>query len=101
MAGPSMELALGGKGPLIPNAGGTGYYRFELPQRDWDALIRKSDRLPGGEAQALVDSLVASFQAGRASAGQITELARRMPITRTAMRPMRRAMRWPGSIAPS
>lgn len=78
MEGPSMELAIGGGGPIIPNAGGTGYYRFELPRREWNALIRKSSRLTGGEAQALADSLLASFQAGRASAGQIVDLARRM-----------------------
>lgn len=78
LEGTSMDLAIRGGGPVIPNAGGTGYYRFELPRRDWDALIRRSARLPGGEAQALADSLLASFQAGRASAGQIVELARRM-----------------------
>ncbi len=78
MEGRGMELAIGGGGPLIPNAGGTGYYRFELPRRDWDALVRRSGSLPGGEAQALADSLLASFQAGRASSGQIAELARRV-----------------------
>ena len=71
-------LEIGGHGPLVPNMGGTGYYRFELPRKEWNALIRRSAELPGGEAQALVDSLVASFQAGRADTGQIATLARRM-----------------------
>lgn len=77
-AGKHFGVVLKGKDPIMPNAGGTGYYRFELPKKDWDALIRRSAGLPGGEAQALTDSLVASFQAGRASVRQIAELARRM-----------------------
>lgn len=64
-----------GAGVLSPNAGGTGYYRFELPRTDWDALIAVADRLPGGEAQALADSLGASFRAGRADAAQLVALA--------------------------
>lgn len=72
------SVSIHGKGALIPNAGGTGYYRFELPRRDWDALIKQADRLPGGEALALADSLYASFRAGRASAGQLARLARNL-----------------------
>jgi aminopeptidase N len=64
-----------GAGALIPNAGGTGYYRFELPAKDWDALIALAAKLPGGEAQALDDSLFASFQAGRASPAQVVTMA--------------------------
>jgi aminopeptidase N len=67
-----------GRGVLIPNAGGTGYYRFELPARDWDALIALADRLPGGEALALDDSLFASFRAGRASPAQLIASARNL-----------------------
>lgn len=78
--GPKASVALGGKGVIVPNAGGTGYYRFELPRKDWDALIRQSASLPGPEAQAVADSLVASFRAGRASPLQVVELARRMAL---------------------
>ena len=74
----SGSVMLRGKGALIPNAGGTGYYRFELPAKDWDALISMADRLPGGEALALDDSLYASFLAGRASAQQMIALAGRL-----------------------
>ena len=63
------------KGALMPNAGGTGYYRFELPQAEWDRLIAASPSLEGGEAMALADSLVASYRAGRASAAQLAQLA--------------------------
>jgi aminopeptidase N len=67
-----------GDGALMPNAGGTGYYRFELPRADWDRLIAVSAQLPGGEGLALADSLRASFMAGRAHASQLAELARVM-----------------------
>ena len=74
----SGTVQVGGSGALIPNAGGTGYYRFELPKGEWDALIAQSASLTGGEGLALADSLRASFLAGRASATQMAALARVM-----------------------
>ncbi|MBU6269160.1 MAG: M1 family metallopeptidase [Sphingomonadales bacterium] len=74
----SGTVTVRGAGALIPNAGGTGYYRFELPRADWDRLIAVADKLPGGEALALTDSLRASFQAGRADAAQLATLGRIM-----------------------
>ncbi len=58
-------------GPIMPNAGGTGYYRFELPAKDWDALIAATPSLSGSEALAVEDSLNASFYAGRVTADQL------------------------------
>ena len=75
---PAMPVVLAAAGPFIPNAGGTGYYRFELPAADWNRLVAASASLPGGEALALADSLRASFMAGRAHAAQMAELARVM-----------------------
>jgi aminopeptidase N len=74
----SGTVQVGGVGALIPNAGGTGYYRFELPKPEWDALIAQSASLTGGEGLALADSLRASFLAGRSSATQMAALARVM-----------------------
>lgn len=71
-------IAVKGGGALVPNAGGTGYYRFELPAADWDKLIATADTLPGGEALALSDSLYASFQAGRATASQLIAAAQQL-----------------------
>jgi aminopeptidase N len=76
--GQGADFNLDGKGPLMPNADGLGYYRFELPPLDWDMLISQADRLPGGEALALADSLRASFLAGRASTEQLLALARKL-----------------------
>lgn len=75
---PDAVIAVSGAGPLMPNAGGLGYYRFELPRADWDGLIERADRLPPGEALALADSLYASFAAGRAAPEQVIALAGRL-----------------------
>lgn len=75
---PSAGLELAGKGALMPNADGLGYYRYELPRRDWDSLIAGAHRLPSGEAQALADSLKASFRAGRATPRQLLALVSKL-----------------------
>ena len=79
---PTAELTIGeaepNAAPLMPNAGGTGYYRFELPAGEWNRLIAASAQLPSGEGLALADSLRASFMAGRASTEQLVELAQVM-----------------------
>lgn len=72
------EVSIAGEGPLMPNAEGTGYYRFELPDEDWQALIAAADRLPGGEAQAAADSLAASVRAGRSDISGLARLAERL-----------------------
>jgi aminopeptidase N len=77
-----MTVSYEGKGALVPNAGGTGYYRFELPAAEWDKLIAGADKLPGGEAQALADSINASFQAGRATPAQLVAAARKLAFQR-------------------
>lgn len=78
LADQSGTVTIGGTGALMPNAGGTGYYRFELPRTDWNGLIAASASLPSGEAIALADSLRASFMAGRADTAQLAALARTM-----------------------
>lgn len=67
----SATVTIKSAGPIMPNAGGTGYYRFELPAKDWDALIAATPALSGGEALAVEDSLNASFYAGRVTADQL------------------------------
>ncbi|WP_336978799.1 M1 family metallopeptidase [Altererythrobacter fulvus] len=80
LADKAMPFTLGGDGALLPNAGGTGYYRFELPAEEWDRLIATADTLKGGEAQTLADSLRASFLAGRATPAQLIALARKLSV---------------------
>ncbi|WP_245892560.1 M1 family metallopeptidase [Novosphingobium guangzhouense] len=74
----TQSFTVPGKGPVFPNAGGTGYYRFELTAGHWQELIAGADRLPGGEALALVDSLWASIRAGRGTIGEMARLERKL-----------------------
>ena len=63
-------------GVLMPNVGGTGYYRFDLPTADWTALIATGASMPAGEAIATNDSLWASFRAGHAPATALIAAAK-------------------------
>ncbi|MCK9541206.1 MAG: M1 family metallopeptidase [Novosphingobium sp.] len=76
LADDTTAVAIADAGALVPNAGGTGYYRFELPDAEWDALIAQALTLDAGEALATADSLGASVRAGRASVTRLAALAR-------------------------
>jgi len=49
---------------LHPNADGAGYYRFNLDEPGWRALIGRAAALGPREALSFADSLDASFRAG-------------------------------------
>jgi len=66
------------KGAIVPNAGGTGYYRFSLPEAEWKTLIAEAASLPPGEALALTDSLWAGFRAGEVAPSLLLDAARAM-----------------------
>jgi aminopeptidase N len=74
----TQTFELPGEGEVFPNAGGTGYYRFELTAGHWKSLIATADGLPGGEALALVDSLYASIRAGRGTINEMAALQRKL-----------------------
>lgn len=74
----SMAVGPATAGPVVPNAGGTGYYRFTLSPEDWTALIAAAPTLPAGEALATTDSLWAAFRAGKADAAQLLTAAKTM-----------------------
>jgi hypothetical protein len=69
----STTFEIPGSEVLVPNAWGTGYYRFELSKRHWNALIDNARYLTAGEALSVSDSLYASVLAGR---GTVSELGR-------------------------
>ncbi len=54
---------------VMPNADGTGYYRFALDEAGWQALVEDGVNLAAAEALVLADSLDAAFRADRVSAG--------------------------------
>lgn len=53
---------------LVPNADGTGYYRFTMAGADWQKLATDAARLSHGEQLALLHSLRAAFRGGEADA---------------------------------
>nr|WP_184003290.1 M1 family metallopeptidase [Stakelama sediminis] len=73
-----MNITLPGTGAIMPNAGGTGYYRFDLDPTDWQALIATAPKLVPGEALALDDSAWADFYAGKGTVQRLVTLTREM-----------------------
>lgn len=73
---PNQYFTVPGSGPVFPNAGGAGYYRFELTAGHWQSLIAGAGSLPAGEALSLVDSLDASIRGGRGNIAEMALLAR-------------------------
>ena len=54
---------------LLPNAGGAGYYRFQLAADGWNALLADLSAYSAPEALAIADSFAASVRAGKTGAG--------------------------------
>lgn len=79
-----MTFAAPAGAAVMPNVGGTGYYRFNLDPADWRTLIAASAQLPAGEALATTDSLWAAFRAGKAPASSLIEEARAMAANPSA-----------------
>ena len=72
----NQSFTVPGSGAVFPNAGGAGYYRFELTAGHWQSLIAGAGSLPAGEALSLVDSLDASIRGGRGNVAEMALLAR-------------------------
>lgn len=72
----TQTVPVSSSGVIMPNMGGTGYYRFTLSPQDWDALIASGDKLSPGEGLAAIDSLWAQFRAGKGSAAQLIQAAK-------------------------
>jgi len=53
---------------VFPNAGGSGYYRWNMPEQQWRALLTDFDDFAPTEALSIVDSALAAFEAGKLSA---------------------------------
>lgn len=58
---------------VMPNANGTGYWRFNTSSENWDALANVFNDLTGGEQLVFADSLTAAFRAGVVSAEDMLE----------------------------
>jgi len=69
-----------GDAALMPNAGGSGYYRFRLDDAGWDRLIATAGKLPGREALALGDSVWSDFIAGSGKFDRVVAAARALSV---------------------
>jgi aminopeptidase N len=59
---------------VLPNAGGSGYYRWTLETPVWAELVEDFESLSPAEALSAIDSAFASFEAGRFDASVLLEL---------------------------
>jgi aminopeptidase N len=67
------QITLANDSPVMPNADGVGYYRFEMSDADWSALIAAASQFPGGESLAVSDSLWAAFAAGHVAPSRLVD----------------------------
>lgn len=72
----SQTVPLGKRCPawVLPNAGGAGYYRWDLPAAQWQRLVRDFDQLTPVEALAVIDSAFAAFAAGTLDAAVLRQV---------------------------
>jgi alanyl aminopeptidase len=67
----------------LPNAGGTGYYRFALDDAGWKTAIAGVAKLDPAEQVALTGNLFAALNDGQASAGDVVALVQMLgPVAR-------------------
>ena len=59
---------------IMPNAAGSGYYRWHLADRGWQDLLAHFEQLDAGEKLAVTDSLQAAVEAGKADLEQMLML---------------------------
>jgi alanyl aminopeptidase len=89
---------------VMPNANGTGYYRFALDTAGWSALTANLSELNEPEALAVADSLSAAYQANRLSTdaylAAVTTLTR-AGYPQVAMAPARSLVRLRDYLAPA
>lgn len=75
---PQADITVRDAPVVMPNAGGTGYYRFALSPADWRSLIATSASMAPAEALMTTDSLWAGVAAGEISPDLLIYAARRM-----------------------
>jgi aminopeptidase N len=74
----STSLSLSHGAPVVPNVSGSGYYRFDMPDKDWSTLVELLPRLPAGDALAINDSLWSAFHPGSIDARRLVGAMRAM-----------------------
>ncbi|WP_066959388.1 M1 family metallopeptidase [Microbulbifer sp. Q7] len=61
---------------VMPNANGSGYYRFNLEEPYWQALLEEFDSLQPTERLSVIDSAFAAFEAGALKPATLLDVVR-------------------------
>ncbi|WP_143730234.1 M1 family metallopeptidase [Microbulbifer sp. GL-2] len=61
---------------VMPNAQGSGYYRWNLPKDQWPTLLEHFAEFTPTEQLSVIDSAFAAFEAGKLPATQLLEVVR-------------------------
>jgi alanyl aminopeptidase len=73
----TLELAAGScPGWVMPNAQGSGYYRWNLPEPQWQALTERFTQFAPTEQLSIIDSAFAAFEAGKLPAPRLLDVVR-------------------------
>jgi hypothetical protein len=62
---------------VLPNAGGSGYYRWNLADSQWQALLHNFAEFNATEMLSIIDSAFAAFEAGTLSESILLQLIQR------------------------
>ena len=62
---------------VLPNAGGSGYYRWNLADSQWQALVQNFAEFNATELLSIIDSAFATFEAGTLSESILLQLIQR------------------------
>jgi alanyl aminopeptidase len=60
---------------VLPNARGSGYYRWSLPESSWESLLDRFVRFEAAEQLSIVDSAFAGFEADKVPAAFLLQVA--------------------------
>ena len=66
---------------ILPNAGGSGYYRWSLADPEWLALLQDFADFEPTEALAIIDSAFAAFEAGTLSESIILQVVQQSSLS--------------------
>lgn len=86
---------------IMPNANGSGYYRWQISEQLSDVLNQQFETLTAGEKIALMDNVVSSFEAGNLSLDALLAMVRNSSesqISQIVSWPLRKLSRYIDTI---
>ncbi len=86
---------------IMPNANGSGYYRWQLAADYWQSLMANFELLQQSEQLALIDSALAAFEAGTADQAlllEVIELSTQATTRQVVVAPLEALRRYLGTV---